>query len=53
MSGATYPGTDREYQLDSGTDLGRERLAHLETLLDRHTLDTLDGPAGGCPWGCS
>ena len=42
MSATTHPGTDREYQLDSGTDLGREQLGYLETLLDRHTLYALD-----------
>lgn len=42
MSGTTQLGPDREYQLDSGTDLGREQLGHLEALLDRHTAATLD-----------
>lgn len=42
MSATTHPGRAREYQLETGSDLGREQLGHLETLLDRQTLDTLD-----------
>lgn len=43
MSGTTLPEPAREYQLDTSPGLGREQLAHLETLLDRQTFHALDG----------
>lgn len=38
---ATSAAADKEYLLDTGTDLGREQLECLELLLDGHTTAAL------------